>query len=234
MDKDVSKRLFQAAGIPVVPYLVFRRHEFDRSPKKVVEAVKAKFGFPVFVKPANTGSSVGVHKVKSESEAVALIADSFKYDTKVLVEQAVAARELEVAVLGNHEPRASIVGEIVPTHEFYSYEAKYIDENGAILKIPAEGLAPELVKKIQEFALRAFLAIECRGMARVDFFLDKKTGELFLNEINTIPGFTQISMYPKLWEASGVPYKKLLDELIRLALEENSEKGALKLSYEPQ
>lgn len=233
MDKDVSKRLFAAAGIPVVPCKVLRRHEFAKRKDAMVDEVVRDLGLPFFVKPANMGSSVGVHKVKTREEAAKKIEDSFRYDTKILAEKGVAARELECAVLGNDEPKASIVGEIIPTHEFYSYEAKYLDENGAHLKIPAEGLPAAMTSKIQDLAVKAFRALELRGLARVDFFLDKNTGELFLNEVNTIPGFTQISMYPKLWMASGMTYAGLLDELIRLALEQHAEKNSLKTSFDP-
>lgn len=233
MDKDVSKRLFQAAGIPVVPARVLRRHEFEKKPQVLIDETIRELGLPFFVKPANMGSSVGVHKVKTREEAAAKIGDAFRYDVKILAEKAVAARELECAVLGNDEPKVSIVGEIVPTHEFYSYEAKYIDDNGALLKIPAEGVDAVLMKKIQDLALRAFAALELKGLARVDFFLDKNTGELFLNEVNTIPGFTQISMYPKLWMASGMTYQGLLDELICLAIERHAEKNSLKTTFDP-
>jgi len=219
MDKDASKRLFHAANIPVVPWITLRKHEFQKNADKYLKQIENEFGFPFFVKPANMGSSVGVHKVKTKAEAADKINDAFLYDTKILVEKAISARELEVSILGNHEPKASIVGEIIPTHEFYSYEAKYLDENGAHLKIPAENISPEMTQKIQNLACQAFQALECRGLARVDFFLDKTTGELYLNEINTIPGFTSISMYPKLWEASGLTYPKLLDQLIQLAIE---------------
>lgn len=233
MDKDIAKRLFASAGIPVVSGKVLRRHEFEKDPSAAVKSLVSALGLPFFVKPANMGSSVGVHKVKTAEEAVEKIRDSFAYDTKILVEKAVAARELECAVLGNNEPKASIVGEIIPTHEFYSYEAKYMDENGAHLKIPAEGVSKEMMAKIQDYAIKAFQALELRGLARVDFFLDKNTGELFLNEVNTIPGFTQISMYPKLWMASGMTYSGLLDELIRLAIEKHAEKNSLKTSFDP-
>jgi D-alanine-D-alanine ligase len=232
MDKDASKRLFHAAGIPVVPWVTVRKHEFQKNADSIQKKIETEFGYPVFVKPANMGSSVGVHKIKSKQEFTEKMQDAFQYDTKVLVEKAVAARELEVSILGNHEPMASIVGEIIPTHEFYSYEAKYLDENGAHLKIPAEDITADMAKKIQDFACRAFLSLECRGLARVDFFLDKNTGELYLNEINTIPGFTSISMYPKLWAASGLAYPQLLDRLIELALETHAEKAALKTSFE--
>ncbi len=232
MDKDLSKRLFQAAQIPVVPSLVFHKHEFKKSSEAFITQAEKTFGYPYFVKPANMGSSVGVAKIKNREAAIEKINAAFDYDTKILIEKAIAARELECAVLGYHEPRASIIGEIIPKHEFYSYEAKYIDENGADLKIPAEGLSAETISKLQEYSILAFRAIECRGMARVDFFMDKTTGEIYLNEVNTIPGFTQISMYPKLWAASGVPYSQLLDEIIELALAVHREKNELKTSFE--
>lgn len=228
MDKDVARRLMVAAGIPVVPTRVLRKHQWKPSD---VDSLIAELGLPFFVKPANAGSSVGVHKIKSKEEAATKIADAFKYDIKVLAEKAVAARELEIAVLGNHSPKASVVGEIIPKHEFYSYEAKYIDDNGADLRVPAENLSPEIVKRMQELAIKTFEILELSGMARVDFFLDRDTGELFLNEVNTIPGFTQISMYPKLWMASGMTYSQLLDELIALALERHREKTELSTDF---
>lgn len=232
MDKDVSRRLLAAAGIPVVKTRVLIRGEFQKDPKGWIRRMAEEFSFPHFVKPANAGSSVGVHKVKSLEGALAQYEDAFAFDVKVLVEQAIMARELEVSVLGNWEPRASVVGEVIPSHEFYSYEAKYIDENGAQLKIPAENLTEVQRTKIRELAVQAFKVLDCRGLARVDFFLDRQTNEIYLNEINTIPGFTSISMYPKLWEASGLNYSDLLEELIRLALERHQEKNSLKTSYE--
>lgn len=234
MDKDISRRLLREAGIPVVDTRVIRKWEFEKNPKAIFENLVRGLGLPFFIKPANAGSSVGVHKVKTEPDFFEKIKDSFEFDTKVLAEKSVAARELEVAVLGNHEPKASIVGEIVPTHEFYSYEAKYIDENGAQLHIPAINLTPELSDKIRALAVKTFQVLELRGMARVDFFLDKNTGELYLNEVNTIPGFTNISMYPKLWEESGLGYSALIDRLIQLALELHKEKNQLKTTYEVQ
>ena len=234
MDKDVSRRLLKAEGIPVVPTIVVRKHEYAKSGEKIIQEAASKFGFPFFVKPANMGSSVGVHKVKSLSEAAQKFESAFSYDNKILVEQAINARELECSVLGNAEPEASIVGEIVPQHEFYSYEAKYIDENGALLEIPAKDLSSEIIEQVRQLSIQAFKVLECSGMARVDFFLDRQSGKLYLNEINTIPGFTKISMYPKLWEASGKPYNQLLDELIELALERHSEKNSLKTSFEPE
>lgn len=232
MDKEMSKRLFQMAGLPVVPALVFKKHEFTRDADACVRRAIDSLGLPFFVKPVNMGSSVGVHKVKTEAEARALIGDAFRYDLKVLCEKAINGRELECGVLGNDEPKASVVGEIVPRHEFYSYEAKYVDEAGADLHIPATGVSPDLVERIQRLSIDAFKALECRGLARVDFFLDRQSGELYLNEINTIPGFTKISMYPKLWEASGVSYAELLDRLLQLAIEHHREKSGLETSFE--
>lgn len=232
MDKDVSRRLLAHAGIPVVPTLTLRHHDFLKNSKDMIKKTADELGLPFFIKPANAGSSVGVHKVKSIESALVQFEDAFSFDRKVLAEKAVAARELECSVLGNHNPKVSIVGEIIPNHEFYSYEAKYMDENGADLKIPAENVSPELIKKMQDMAIKAFIALELRGLSRVDFFLDKKTNELYLNEVNTIPGFTSISMYPKLWAASGLAYADLLDELIRLALELHKDKNSLKTSYD--
>lgn len=235
MDKDMAKRVLRDAGIPVVPFMTVRRHEFkgDRA-QNILDEAKRKFGFPYFVKPANMGSSVGVNKVKNESEARAKFEDALSYDTKVLVEQGVDARELECSVLGNDDPQASIVGEIIPHHEFYSYEAKYIDDNGASLKIPADDVPKATLDRIRSLAVEAFRALELAGMARVDFFLDRGTGKVYLNEVNTIPGFTPISMYPKLWEATGLSYARLLDKLIELALERHRSKNSLKTSYEPK
>ncbi|MGE0527519.1 MAG: D-alanine--D-alanine ligase family protein [Bdellovibrionales bacterium] len=232
MDKDLSSRLFAVAGISVVPYVCVRKHEYEVGQAQVEERLAREFSFPFFIKPANAGSSVGVHKVKSRDQIRPALEDAFSFDLKVLVQRGIDARELEVSVLGNENPRASIVGEVIPRHEYYSYEAKYIDENGAELCIPAKDLSDEITRKVQEWALKAFETLECRGLARVDFFLDRKSGELFLNEINTIPGFTRISMYPKLWEASGLSYTELLDELIRLALEGFKQRQALRTSYE--
>lgn len=232
MDKDIAAKLFAAAGIPTVPTLCVRKSEFTTNRTGVEERILRQFELPFFIKPANAGSSVGVHKVKTKEQLRPALEDAFSFDLKVLVQKAVDARELEVSVLGNESPRASIVGEIVPLHEFYSYEAKYIDENGAELKIPAQDLSEEITQKCRDLAVRAFQALECRGMARVDFFLDRKTGDLFLNEINTIPGFTKISMYPKLWGATGLNYSELLDELIRLAMEHFEQKKALRTTYD--
>jgi D-alanine-D-alanine ligase len=234
MDKEVSRILLKAAGIPVVETITGHFYEFEADRKSLLDRAEKQLGYPYFVKPANAGSSVGVHKVKERASAEKFVADSFRYDMKVLFEKAVDAREIEVSILGNEKPRASQLGEINPTHEFYSYEAKYIDANGAELSIPAKALKPGVAEQIQKYAIKAFEVLQCRGLARVDFFVDRKTEALYLNELNTLPGFTSISMYPKMWEASGLPYAKLLDELIRLAIEYNEKKIKLKTTYEPE
>ena len=214
MDKEILKRLLREAGIPTARFLVLRRgNEVSFS-----QAVAA-LGSPVFVKPANLGSSVGVSRAESESDYDHAVAEAFQYDTKVLVEEYVEGRELECSVLGNGEPIASVPGEIVTGggHAFYDYQAKYVDENGAALLIPAP-LDPGTAQAVRALAIRTFVSLSCCGMARVDLFL-RTNGELLVNEINTIPGFTSISMYPKLWEASGLPPARLVDRLIELALE---------------
>jgi len=224
MDKDVAKRLLRDAGIPIAKFKVFRGND-----EISFDAVSEGLGVPLFVKPANLGSSVGVHKARGEEEFRAAVKDAFRYDRKILVEEFIKGREIECSVLGNEEPIASLPGEVIPTHEFYSYEAKYLDENGAALEIPAK-LSGEIMKQVQDMAVRAFKALECEGMARVDFFL-KENGDLFVNEINTIPGFTSISMYPKLWEVSGISYSELVDRLIMLAIERFEQESQLKTSY---
>jgi len=228
MDKDVQKRLLKEAGINVANFLVIKKNYFN---KNTIKEVLKKFVFPVFVKPANLGSSVGISKAHNEEELKASIDDAFKYDTKILIEEYVSGREIECSVLGNDRPIASVPGEVIPHHEFYSYEAKYIDENGAGLKIPAD-LPKETIKKVQEMAIKTFVTLDCAGFARVDFFL-RTDNKLYINEINTIPGFTKISMFPKLFGATGIPYSKLLDRLINLALEKKREKDALARSYTP-
>lgn len=223
MDKDVMKRLLKAAGIPVAKFIVLQAHE-----KISFKEVKKSLGMPVFIKPANLGSSVGVSKAKDEKSFKKALKDAFQYDSKILIEAAIVGREIECSVLGNEKPIASIPGEVIPKHEFYSYEAKYIDENGAALEIPAK-LTKTEIKKVQQVAVSAFKVLNCEGMARVDFFL-KKNGEVLVNEINTIPGFTAISMYPKLWEASGISYSELLDKLVQLAIERHEREQKLKSS----
>lgn len=230
MDKEVAKRLAGLAGIPVVPYLTVHGRTYPAQASSLPSEVERVLGYPCFVKPSGSGSSVGVHKVKHPHELDAAIRDALRFDRKVLIEKAIDAREIEVAVLENLDPSGgplcSIVGEINPRHEFYSYEAKYLDENGAALLVPAT-LSAEQVSEIQKWAGLAFSTLECEGMARVDFFLDRKSGQFYFNEVNTIPGFTSISMYPKLWEASGVGYQELLSRLIDLALRRASEKKKL-------
>jgi D-alanine-D-alanine ligase len=222
MDKGVCKELLRANGIPVADWIVVLRSEIERSPEAVARRAEAQFAYPIFTKPANLGSSVGVVKAHDHAELVEGLKESARYDRRVLVERGVNAREIEVSVLGNDDPIASIAGEIVPSREFYSYEAKYIDDASDLI-IPAP-IPAETMRRAQDYAVRAFKAIDAAGMARVDFLLDKDSGELYLNEINTIPGFTQISMYPKLWEASGIRYSELIDRLVDLALERQAEK----------
>ena len=223
MDKDVAKRLLLAGGIAVAQFEVFRSLEQARL--KMEKAVE-RLGLPLFVKPANMGSSVGVSHVSSLDTMVRAIEEAFEFDTKIVLEEAVVGREIECSVLGNNEPIASVPGEIVLHGGFYSYDAKYIDENGATLSIPA-ALEPDTVRRVQETATRTFEILECRGMARVDMFL-RRSGEVLVNEINTIPGFTKISMYPKLWEASGISYTELIDRLIQLAIEDFEASSRLK------
>lgn len=227
MDKDAMKRLMREAGISTAKFLAARENNVPA----FGDAVK-NLGLPFFVKPANLGSSVGVSKVRSEEEFMPAVHRAFQYDRKILLEEYVEGREIECSVLGNDDPVASIPGEVIlsSNHNFYSYEAKYIDERGAALEIPAK-LPPAIVKKIQEIAVKTFKILGCEGMGRVDFFL-KKDGAVVVNEINTIPGFTAISMYPKLWEASGVSYAQLIDKLIQLALERFEKEQKLKTSYE--
>ncbi len=212
MDKDVMKRLLRDAALPVGDFVVVNQKQ-----TVAFEAVRERLGLPLFIKPANLGSSVGIHKVHHRQEFEAALQDAFQYDSKIILEAFIPGREIECSVLGNESPIASLPGEVIPRHEFYSYEAKYIDARGADLKIPAD-LPEAIVQQVQDLAIRAFRTLCCEGMARVDFFL-QEDHRLYINEINTIPGFTRISMYPKLWEVSGLPYSSLIDRLIELALE---------------
>lgn len=227
MDKDVTKRLLRDAGIPVARFFVYNK--WNQAAADFDAAVR-ELGLPLFVKPANAGSSVGVSKVRTREEFAAALAEAFAFDTKILVEECIDGREVECAVLGNETPVASKVGEIIAQQDFYSYEAKYIDENGAILAIPAD-LPAGAAENIQSLAIRTFQAVCCEGMARVDFFLTKDN-QAVVNEINTIPGFTAISMYPKLWEISGISYGDLIDRLIQLALDRHARERHLKTSYD--
>jgi len=229
MDKAVMKKLFTVAGLPVGPYVVALRHEWDRDPAGIRQRVRDELRYPVFVKPANLGSSVGISKAKADADFNAAMELALQFDRKVVIEAAVPnAREIECAVLGNDDPEASLPGEVIPSREFYDYEAKYIDDNSKTI-IPAP-LGDAETAEIRRLSIEAFKAVECSGMARVDFLLSRDTGGLFVNEVNTIPGFTTISMYPKMWEATGLPYPALLDRLIQLALERHGEKQRLRTS----
>jgi D-alanine-D-alanine ligase len=232
MDKAVMKTLFAAHGLPMVPHLTVMRREWQSDPGTITSRVANELRYPVFVKPANLGSSVGISKAKNDESFREAMELALRFDKKIVIESGVAnAREIECAVLGNDEPEASVPGEIIVTHPdgFYSYTAKYIDSDGATTRIPAD-LPAALIEKVQRLSVDAFRALELSGMARVDFFVDGQTNALFLNEVNTIPGFTSISMYPKMWEASGLPYPALLDRLLTLALERHADKQQLHTS----
>ena len=232
MDKIAMKAVFASHGLPVVEYLALKRKDWERDPGAMMELVETDLSYPCFIKPANLGSSVGISKVHQRSELAPALALAARYDRRMLAERAVNAREIEVSVLGNDEPIASVPGEIIPCREFYDYVAKYIDDRSELI-IPAD-LPPGVIRRIQELAVAAFLAVDCAGMARVDFLLDKDTGDLYLGELNTIPGFTPISMYPKLWGASGISYSELIDRLIDLALERFADNSRSETSYSPQ
>ncbi|HEY4494238.1 MAG TPA: D-alanine--D-alanine ligase family protein [Candidatus Paceibacterota bacterium] len=221
MDKDIMKRLFRDAGMPIGKYIAVRAGE-----KINFNKIKKELGLPMFIKPANMGSSVGISKVKNEKEFSVAIKEAFKYDTKLVIEANIVGREIECAVLGNEHPMASVLGEIIPSDEFYSYDAKYVSDTKTVTDVKLDS---KLKKKIQEMAIKVFQTLECEGMGRVDFFL-KKNGQVLVNEINTIPGFTSISMYPKLWEASGISQPKLLDRLIELAIARFNREKKLKTS----
>jgi D-alanine-D-alanine ligase len=232
MHKDIAKRLAALAGLPVAPYLALSRRDWRRDPQGSAKAAEGRLTLPVFVKPCNMGSSVGVHKVKNWEVLGSALDDAFQYDTKVLIEQGIDAREIEVAVLDGDPPVASVASELNagPQHEFYSYEAKYIDQDGASVDLPAKLDAGQMAR-VRQLAIDAFLALECSGLARVDFFLDRQSGAFYFNEINTLPGFTAISMYPKMMEASGLPYPALITRLIELAQERHAERAGLKTDY---
>lgn len=227
MDKDIAKRLLKEAGIPVVPWITVSRCQWREQQKKILRAALSALQLPLFVKPLCTGSSVGVVKVKQKKDLAAAVDYALQFDTRIMIETGVDCREIECAVLGNDNPQASVLGEILPRHEFYSYEAKYLDPKGANMNIPAK-VPARLAAAIRKCAVTGYLALNCNSMARVDFFLEKKTNAFYLNEINTLPGFTNISMYPKLWDATGIGYGKLLDRLIELAQDRHQEKLAVK------
>jgi len=227
MDKDVMKSLFIAAGLPIVKHVTVLRSQFEREPKRVQKLVESKLKYPVFVKPANLGSSVGISKAHDRKELGPAIAEAAKFDRKIVIEEGVGgkknkAREIECAVLGNDDPKASIAGEIIPCKEFYDYDAKYLVE-GSEPVIPAK-LSKSEMKTVRKLAIAAFQAVDCTGLARVDFLMDPKSRKMFVNEINTMPGFTAISMYPKLWNATGVSYPELIDRLIQFGIERHEDK----------
>ena len=227
MDKDIMKSLFRAAGLPIVKHITILRGDWESAPNKVHKLVESKLKYPVFVKPANLGSSVGISKAHYRKELGPAIEEAAKFDRKIVIEQSVGgskqkAREIECSVLGNDQPAASVPGEIVPCKEFYDYDAKYLDE-GSQLIIPAK-LTKAETKKVQQLAIGAFKAVDCSGLARVDFLMEPKTRKIYVNEINTMPGFTAISMYPKLWAASGVSYPELIERLIQLGIERHEDK----------
>jgi D-alanine-D-alanine ligase len=230
MDKAIFKDIVRAHGLPVAPYLVVKRKAVEQAAEQVVARIEAEIGYDCFVKPANLGSSVGISKAHDRAELHAALQEAAHYDRKLVVEVAVDAREIEVSVLGNDEPVASVPGEIVPGNEFYDYAAKYVDGDSALL-IPAP-IPPETAEAIRRMAVQAYLAIDCAGLARADFLLDRVTGEVYINEVNTLPGFTPISMYPKLWEATGISYPELIDRLIELALERQADKNRSATSYQ--
>lgn len=232
MDKAIFKAVMVAAGIPVLPWRLLRAGEWQEQREALLAQIEESFRYPLFTKPANLGSSVGVRKCGRREALEAGVDEAFRYDRRVIIEQGIDGRELEVAVLGNENPVASVVGEIRPRREFYDYVAKYVSDDSELL-IPAP-LEDGVAREVRSLALRAYEAIDCAGLGRVDLLMDRESGRLYLNEINTIPGFTRISMYPKLWEASGIPYPELLDRLIELALDRHREKQNLKTTYRPQ
>ncbi|AOT70173.1 D-alanine--D-alanine ligase [Geosporobacter ferrireducens] len=223
MDKIYSKRIFEMVGLPMGKYMLVMRKKLRENPQVYVEMIEENFSYPVFIKPANLGSSVGISKARNQEELLKGLQAAARHDRKILVEEFIACRELECAVLGNDEPKASVVGEIIPSHEFYDYEAKYFDDGKSKMIIPAD-IPAEKAMEIREMAIKAYKAIDCSGLARVDFFMEKETMKIYINEINTMPGFTKYSMYPLLWDAAGLPYPQLIDQLIQLAVERHQDK----------
>ncbi len=230
MDKAVAKAVFRAHDLPILPYQVILRRIWQRDPDQVIAQLEANLRYPMFTKPANLGSSVGITKAKDQAGLWLGLDEAAKYDRKIVVETGLEAREIEVSILGNDEPIASMPGEIIPSREFYSYAAKYIDDSSELI-IPAP-LTPAQTERVQEIAITAFQTLDCAGLARVDFLVDKQTGKIYLNEVNTMPGFTAISMYPKLWAASGLSYSELIDRLIELALERYDDKQHTTSSFD--
>jgi D-alanine-D-alanine ligase len=230
MDKIASKHVFVAHGLPVAPFREVKRKGWEEDPQQVIRTLEAGLSYPMFVKPANLGSSIGISKAQGPAELRAALIEAARYDRKLVVEEAVPnAREIECSVLGNDDPIASVPGEVLPSNEFYDYSAKYLDGRSQLL-IPAP-IPAQAAARVRELAVQAFQAIDGAGLARVDFLMDGATGELFLNELNTMPGFTAISMYPKLWEASGIPYAQLVDQLVGLALERHADEARSLTTY---
>ena len=231
MDKDLMKTIFQQKNLPILKWLTIKRKEWQKDKEKILSLVQDDFEYPLFVKPTNLGSSVGITKVHKKEELDKAIDLASSYDRKILIEEGLEeVREIECGVLGNDEPQTSVVGEVKPAGEFYDYDSKYIDKETQLI-VPAD-LPDGVLRKVQEIALRAFKAVDAAGMARVDFFVSKKENKIYLSEINTIPGFTSVSMYPRLWEASGIPYSDLIDQLIQMALERHQDKKQNKISYD--
>ncbi|MDD5567304.1 MAG: D-alanine--D-alanine ligase [Patescibacteria group bacterium] len=231
MDKVIMKALFRQSGIPTPKYIGVIRHDFEKHKSQIIKQIEKRIGYPNFIKPANLGSSVGISKCKNRAGLARGIRQAFKYDRKVIIEEAISGREIECSVMGHNEPIASLPGEVKSNREFYDYQAKYIDGLSEII-LPAP-LTNRQVKLIRDLAIQAFRSIDCSGLARIDFFLENKTGRILVNEINTMPGFTDISMYPKLWEITGLPYPRLLDKLIELAIFRHREKSLINKSFKP-
>jgi D-alanine-D-alanine ligase len=222
MDKAIAKTILEQAGMPQVPWQLVNRRDWQRDPAEVQRNLEDTLGYPMFVKPSNMGSSVGVSKVSSPSEFDAAMREAGHFDRRIVVEKGISAREVELAVLGNDDPIASVAGEVIPAGEFYDYNAKYVDDDAQLL-IPAD-IPPDTLARLQEYAVKAFLALDLAGLARADFFIEKQTGQIYINEVNTLPGFTSISMYPMLWAASGVPLSDLVERLVQLAIERHGDR----------
>ena len=223
MDKEIMKRILLSHGLPILPFVSFKKHEWDSQRDRVIRDIESEAGYPAFVKPANMGSSVGITKARNQEELLKGIEIALKYDRKVVVEKGIAAREIEIAILGNDLPEASVAGEVIPCNEFYDYEAKYlVDDSQLIIPAPISSSEHDIIKN---HAIKAYMSLDCAGFARADFFMDKGNGKIYFNELNTIPGFTSNSLYPRLWEATGLNYRDLIHRLIELAFERHSQKG---------